>query len=462
MYVSQFSNNEKPINFHASRGWGTPFLVAPVVMITDSIEILRVYMTAVSALALFGAFRIWLSVRRGYAAPVAAAVFGGCWVTVFYGNEIMPNLYTALGSVALVGLVLRVVTADGRAGRIPLVMITLVAAVLPMFRLSDALVVSASLAGATAVLLFSRRRRPAFAALVALGLGSVIGFGQWVVEAVLKYGGVVQRLDAATRSFGAPQWLVEHNVRALDGPTLCVTAESCGPVPAGVLVWLAGTVLFASVGLPAGWRRGHRVTVIVPAVVGTCIAGAYLYYPGLVAPRYLLAAYGLWAIVVAEGFLAVLAALRRRLRAGYAVACACLVMGGYLFLQTDYLVANVTPVKPARAGMKLLAEKFRDIGYRHPCVVYGWNTPQIAHYLDCEAMGTGSGLPLPASSEVVLKKAKMGYTVIAVYRGDADKTAPDLASWPEYWLTSGGWNARINNGKAGPHPVDCRQNPSGC
>ncbi|MBG0820758.1 hypothetical protein HS048_08425 [Planomonospora sp. ID91781] len=453
VYLSQFSANDTPLDFHPSRGWGTSLVVAPVVMITNSVAALRVYLTVVSSLLLFGSFRIWLAVRPGYTVPLAAALYAGCWSTVFYGNAAMPNLYTAFGSVALTGLVLRAVTAAGPVGRALPVAVAVVAASMTLFRPTDATVVALALAAA--VLLFARGRRwgPMLITLTALGAGLAAGWGQWLLEAVLEYGGVAQRLDGATQNFSAPRWLLDHHLRALDGPTLCRAPESCGPVPGGGPVWLAAVVLLGVAGLLAAWRRECRTAIAVPAAVGACFAVAYLYYGGVTAPRYMLPVLGLWAIAAAEGLLSLAGEARRRAGLAAAVACCVLVVGGHLHLQKAYLAVNVGPMTSSRAQDALVAEALGRLGHRRPCLVYGWHAPQIAHPLGCEALGTAGGSPLPATPASVLAKPAEGYTVIAVYRDDADAGAPELAAWPEHRLTSSGWHARLSGGGADPAPA---------
>ncbi len=463
VYANQFSANGPgglqpfrgwDMGYHSSRGWGTPILVAPVVMFTDSIEALRLYLTLVSSSLLFAAFRVWLSVRLGYAVPAAAAIFAGSWATVFYGNAVMPNLYTALGAVALTGLILRGAASGASPGRATLVMVAVATAVLPLFRPSDALVITCGAAGGTAVLLLSRRhRRPAFLTLTAVGAGAVVGYGMWVLESLLRYGNIPLRLKEATRMFGDPQWLVEHHVRVLDGPTVCTTLDGCGPVTPGGLVWLAGLALLVGAGLLSGLRRGHGSVVVIPVVVGACIAAAYLYYPGQIAPRYMLPAYGLWAIAAGEGLRFLIGTLRRRTRAVYAVACCSLVLGGYLHLQSGYLTANVGPQTAGRAGMRLAAERIKEIGYGRPCLVYGWNTTQVSYYLGCEALPEWNDRPLPAvPRDGVEEKLAEGATVILLYRGDADRNASYFAFWPEYRLTRSNWYARISPGGLTPPP----------
>ncbi|GAA3444127.1 hypothetical protein [Planomonospora venezuelensis] len=451
VYASQFSRHGNPAAYHASRGWGTPLLVAPVVMLTDSVEALRIYLTLVSSLLLFLSFRVWLAVRPGYAVPLAAALFAGCWTTVFYGNEVMPNLYTAFGTVALTGLVLRAAAAREPVGRTTLAAVAVVAAVLPLFRPSDAMAVVVSIAGVTAVMMLSRRwRRTAALAMGALAAGSAVGFGQWVLESVLKYGGVVPRLELATYSFGTTKWLVDNHVRALDGPMFCATPAACGPVPPSALGWLAGAALLAAIGLVAAWKRGDWLTAVAPAVVGAGIAGAYLYHPGFTAPRYLLPAYGLWALVVAEGVLRSAAAVRPRTRVASAVACCALVLAAHVYVQHRYLMANLVPTESSRERSTLLAEDLRAIGYGRPCLVYGLNAPQIAHSLGCESIGVSGEKLLRASSYYIEDKVKSGYSVMVVYQGTTDRNASYLSGWPKYSLSSRDWYVRVNNGDRRP------------
>ncbi|MFC4057836.1 hypothetical protein ACFOWE_05995, partial [Planomonospora corallina] len=433
VYASQFSNNDKPAAYHASRGWGTPLLIAPVVMVTDSIVVLRGYLTVVSALLLFGAFRIWFPVRPGYTVPAAAALFAGCWTTVLYGHAVMPNLYTAFGAVALTGLALRVALVDKPVRKADLVMTAIVAAVLPLFRPSDAMVITVSIAGAMAVLLFSSRRRAVLRGLLALSVGSAAGFGQWTLEAMSRFDNPIKRLEAATKSFGTPQWLVEHHVRALDGPTACGTAQSaCGVVPAGGVIWLMIAALLVAVGVLATWRSG-RAVILVPLVVGCGIAVAYLYYPGMIAPRYLLPGWGLWAIPAGEGVVRLATAFQQRIRLAYAVACVCLLLGGHLYLNHGYTVLNDRFLDLSTRHVKVLAKKIRKLGFRKPCVIYGWRAVQLAHHLDCDPGASFSGLPLPpVTPKPVLAKMKAGYHVIAIYRGDSDRYVTDITSWPEY------------------------------
>jgi hypothetical protein len=446
VYLSQFSGNGTPIAFHASRGWGTPLIVAPVVAFTDSVAVLRTYLMLLSALLLFGAFRVWLPLRPGHTVPVAAGLFAGCWPAVLYGAEAMPNGFTAFGAVALTGLVLRAVMTDtGRERTLMAAVAGLVVAV-SLFRPTDAVVIVLSLAAPAALTLRSPdRRRRAAGVITALAGGLVVAGGMWAVDAVWRYGSLTERMEQATALFGPYRWLIDHYLRSLDGPVSCSTAEACGPLPVGGLMWAAGFLLLVAAGTAAAWRRTHRMAVAVPVAVGACVLGAYLYQPLVPHPRYLLPAYALMSIAAAEGLLLLLVR-RRRVRAGYAVASCCLLVGGHLHSQAGHLIDNVERLAPGRARDAAVAAEIARIGHRRPCLVYGWHAPQIGHHLGCEAAGTSAGRPLPAVPGYVAVKAARGYSVIAVYRGDTARIAPDLGSWREHRL-SDGWFARVNDGE---------------
>src|SRR5690606_29899529 len=86
------------------RARGLMALIAPVAAQTDSITVLRWYLALASAAALFGSYALWLRVRRTVVVPLAASLFAGLWTTIFYGPEVMPNLWVAFGAVAATAL----------------------------------------------------------------------------------------------------------------------------------------------------------------------------------------------------------------------------------------------------------------------------------------------------------------------------------------------------------------------
>ncbi|TDD23118.1 hypothetical protein [Nonomuraea diastatica] len=89
VYASQYAAHAPPAPFSAPRARGVPLLVAPVVAVTDSVPVLRLYLIALSSLGLCAAFAVW----RG--CPPASvgrwsAVTGWWWCTPTCGRPAAP------------------------------------------------------------------------------------------------------------------------------------------------------------------------------------------------------------------------------------------------------------------------------------------------------------------------------------------------------------------------------------
>src|SRR5712691_2449186 len=115
VYLSQVTPGAHAVFFAPSRARGITLLVAPVVGLGGSIAAVRVFLAAASSVALAASFLPWISVL-GPAAALAAFLFGLCWLGLFYGSEVMPNLWAALAGVAAVG-VMAPVLAGNRSQR---------------------------------------------------------------------------------------------------------------------------------------------------------------------------------------------------------------------------------------------------------------------------------------------------------------------------------------------------------
>lgn len=118
VYVSQYGSHAPPAFFSAPRSRGVPLLTAPITALTDSTPALRVALTLLSAIALYLGFRPWLRLGpRPAAVPLAAALYGGLWITLFYSGSAMPNHYTAMAATAATGCLLLAVRDRARPGR---------------------------------------------------------------------------------------------------------------------------------------------------------------------------------------------------------------------------------------------------------------------------------------------------------------------------------------------------------
>ena len=97
-----------------SRARGITFLALPVLQLGGSLLQLRIFLAVASAAALTGAFRMWAPVI-GFGAVAAAVLFAGAWPVLFYGSELMPNLWVAFVAVAATAVLgRRLARGEGR------------------------------------------------------------------------------------------------------------------------------------------------------------------------------------------------------------------------------------------------------------------------------------------------------------------------------------------------------------
>lgn len=429
VYASQFAAHAPPAEFSAPRAQGVPLLVTPVVALTDSVVILRVYLTMISSLGLFGAFLVWTRVRPGYTAPLAALLFAGCWLSLFYGNEAMPNLYVALGAVAATGFFAlgdrsRAATA-GLAGSM---------AAVSLMRPSDALVIALPMAG-LAILTRPRRIRSLMAVLVGLG----VGWSEWLVEASLRYGGIAARWHAAgaANRTGLTISVVEH-ARALDGPSLCRCGVDCGDVSPPALIWWLAIPLMTAVGLWSAWRDRSRGPLLLATATGLVLAAPYLFYVGYAAPRFLMPTYALLSLPLAEGAIG----LVRRARPPLWPAAAGFVAVGLLAhfaLQGAYAFRMSTITYESRERVRLATEELYRMGVRAPCMVYGQSGVQVGYMLGCSSQGLIRSFPeqLPPRVGQAMQR---GHRLVMIY---SSARPPRYATGWQAVELPGRWRARF-------------------
>jgi hypothetical protein len=136
-----------------------------------------------------------------------------------------------------------------------------------------------------------------------LGLGLVLGWLPWVIEGVFRFGGVLQRLHAASGVQGGtgyhPLTTLWRYLTLTDGPLQGVPS-AYGSAPAIGYIWWA--VLLAGLAC-AAWRivRLRDRTVAVAALGGLTLAAQYIlvFTDSADDARYLLPAYGLLTVCAA-------------------------------------------------------------------------------------------------------------------------------------------------------------------
>jgi hypothetical protein len=383
IYVSQVSDHAPATAFSAPRARGVSLLVAPVAAWTSSTVALRVYLAVLSGLALFLVLRVWRGRRPPAVLALAGLLFCGLWITVFYGPQAMPNLWVALAGLGAVGCFLR--AAADPADRAALWGLAACAAVMALMRPTDAVWLALPLIAAP--LLVRRWRRPAVFAAVLLGL--VAGATQWVVEAYASHGGLMARLERASEIQGGLGWniAIGDHLRSLAGRSLCRPCDAPWPHPAVAMWWLALPVVAAG-GLALAVRSRRSTDTLLLTACAVTSAVPYLFFIDYAAPRFLLPAYALLAIPVADCLVwLALGAARPRWRPVTASLVA-LALAGHLAVQYVVLSHLVRRTVASHRDWGHIADGLHALGIRPPCLVSGPTTVPIAYYAGCLSIAT--------------------------------------------------------------------------
>src|SRR6266704_3004354 len=129
--------------------------VAPVAALTSSVVALRVYLSLACGLGLTLALWTWRRLRPAWVLGLAGVAFGGLWVAQYYGPQAMPDIWSALGSLAAVGCFLSWTREGGLAW---LAGLGLSVAFVALVRPGDAVYLAAPLLAAAAIGAWRHRR----------------------------------------------------------------------------------------------------------------------------------------------------------------------------------------------------------------------------------------------------------------------------------------------------------------
>jgi hypothetical protein len=392
VYVSQVSRHAPAAWFDPPRARGVPLIVAPVAFITSSVVALRIYLSALSGLFLALALLVWRPLRAGWVLGLAGVAFGGLWVAQYYGPQAMPDMWSALGALAAVGFYARYVYADGGWGSLAGVLgcMTEVTLVRP----GDAVYLSVPLM--LALLVWPGqfpRRLWRLGAAVAGGL--VAGGFEWVVEAVVRFGSVGARLNGAAAEQGGfgMHFALLDELKALNGPTLCRPCTVGYRQPELDLWWLALPLLVA---LGVIFARAVSGSGPGPgalcAACGVCLAAQYLFMINYSAPRFLLPAYAVLAIPVADGLAWLITgpAIRESLRPALAALVGCVLL---LQVVSQHLVLDheVGGTIAFHDDYSVIVSRLTALGVRPPCLVSGVQYIPIAWNAGCASSGLTGG-----------------------------------------------------------------------
>ncbi|MEW2620380.1 hypothetical protein [Streptomyces sp. NPDC048106] len=396
VYVSQVGAAAPAAFFSAPRARGISLLVAPVAAWSSSTVLLRCYLAVLSGLALYLALRTWRGLFPARVLTLAAALFASLWVTLFYGLQAMPNYWVAVGALAAVGAYLR--AGAPRCGRTALPVLAASAALMGWMRPVDAVWVVVPLLAVG----LGRRHWRRLAALLA---GLAAGVAEWVIEAYVRYDGLLHRLSEGSAIQGGLGWhlAVVDQLRSLGGRTLC---RPCAGAPPGPLVtaWWFALPLLAALALLLAVRAGRTAATALPLGCAASAAFPYLFLIGYAAPRFLLPAYALLAIPVAAALLRLVSAPPRPWRP-VAVTALCLALALHLGVQLTVLVRTANSATSGHRAWSRTAATLHRLGVRAPCLVTGDEALPVAFYAGCSSAAT-SGPNAGTTADAIARTAR--------------------------------------------------------
>lgn len=407
VYVSQVSAHAPAAFFSAPRARGVSLLVAPVTAWSSSTALLRVYLAVLSGLGLFLALRTWLGLFPVRVLAVAGALFATLWVTLFYGPQAMPNYWVAVGALAAVACFLRA-RAD-RTDRPALWGLAASAALMALMRPVDAVWAVLPL---LALGLPRHRRRTLWVLLAGLAAGAA----EWVAEAYARYGGLGRRLSDGSAIQGGLGWhfAVVDQLRSMGGRALCrpCTGELPNPV---VAVWWFTLPVLAVLALAVAVRARRTAATAVPLACAATAAFPYLFLIGYAAPRFLLPAYALLAVPVADLVCRPVSGPRRTWRP-LAVTLLCLGLAAHLAVQLAVLRDTVDRTTASHRAWSRTASALHDRGVRPPCLLTGHEAIPVAFYAGCSSAAT-KGHNANATTAGIVRTAGRVPVAVLVARG---------------------------------------------
>jgi hypothetical protein len=368
VYLSQLNAHVPAAYFSAPRARGATLIAAPITSWTSSVAAVRLWVSALSGLALYAGFAPWLRLRPGYRVPLAALMLSSLWMVTYYGFEVMPNEWVAFAVLAASGYAVRFL-GDGRGRH--LLWVAAAALAIALLRPSDILYGGGALALCCLFAKAPIRRR--LQVIAALSAGAAIGIGEWVFEAETSYGGLFARIRAAQgeQGGGGFHFAGAAQARALAGPLLCRGGCTADAPIAYQLWWIALAVLVALAFIGRRAAKDRRVEAML-VIVGLAMAAQYVFTVTYAAPRFLIPTYALLALPAASG----VTRLVRMVRAPAWRRVLVISLAGLFIantaLQVDVITANIAPsTRVENRTVVADARMLNGLGLAHPCLLLG-------------------------------------------------------------------------------------------
>jgi hypothetical protein len=410
IYVSHFARGMPAGIYSPHRSIGTALLVAPITAVTDSLSSLRIYLAVLSGAGLFCGYWPWLKIHRSHAVSLAALLFAGLWLSIYYGERAMPNLYIAICMLAAVALFCQATlprpTSPHPGPRVrwwPLTGLALVFTAMTLLRQVDAGLAAATLLAAAPVIFWrTRHHRPGVpittiaGAITAIMIGLAAGWGQWLAEAYTSFGGPAARLRATSTMNGTGLHLsFLRQLHALSGSLDCKPTQNCGPItPLATTWWSATAALVIITLLTATHRRRLRTGYLLTVTTALVVAIPYLLLTSYTAPRYLLPSYALLSLPAAAALTLTLTTIHTRTRTRR-LPLRALALTTPLTLTATAITLDITGQLTVLHHManntyngpitdQTIAARLTALGIHRPCLISGARAATVAYQLKCQ------------------------------------------------------------------------------
>jgi len=171
----------------------------------------------------------------------------------------------------------------------------------------------------------------------------------------------------------------------------------------GLDLWWLALPLLVAAGIIAARHAGQLATGLLPAVCGLCLAAQYLFMINYAAPRFLLPAYALFAIPVADGLALAITGVSRDMRPAVTAVVTCFLVA-QLFSQHLVLDHEVGGTVQFHDDYTRIATVLAEHGVRPPCLIKGVQYIPIAFYAGCASNGAPApGEPVAALVQTIGK-----------------------------------------------------------
>lgn len=426
VYYSQVAPNTIPVKWAASRSHGISWLIAPLTYLAVGLQTIRYFLLLFSSFLMVFSYRVWIPILRGKAV-LAGSIFVFSWLTIFYGSEISPNLPVAFLSVAAIGYASR-----------PFVSLSsmpfhtgMIFAIVAILRPTDSIWLAIGF-GITVLLVdqqhMIRRLLP-----VAVGIGT--GWIPWLIEAYVRFGGVMSRLKEASEmaeGTGGLDVLLWH-MSVVDGPTW--ERVRGGDIPVDGMAWWVVLFSLASVALFYLGKKQCITPIMASTISALVFLLAYVFMAGVARPRYLQPFYSLLSIPVAVGLEATIKyCIHNQLRFIKTLVYSVIIL--LLHWHINVLKTETKRQNNIRTGDRKVGYRLKHIAHKEPCsFVSEWGMPSISVRSGCRGLDL-YGLSEKKALKFLNQRACTKDFVFAIASQNYFKKPP-IIWWKKTWIASG-------------------------